>query len=146
MEKELAAVYKELANKIIEMIPTQWCKVYFLGEAGKGKSNCSLVFYYKENESVDKFIRQSDIKYKYNMSEDVYDKMNGEIQRVLLKIYDCFTANGQKPWEQLSMSFDSSGKFNVDFDYEILSEGKYDEISREVIWAYEQFGYMPAKG
>ena len=145
MEKELAILYNELANKIIEMIPTQWCKVYFLGEVEKGKLSWNSIFYYKD-DSDEKFIRQDDIKYKYNMAKDIYDKMDDNIQDVMLKIYDCFIENGQKPWEQLSMSFDSSGKFSIDLGYGILSEGKYSQIDREVIWAYNKFGYIPEKG
>ena len=40
-----------------------------------------------------------------------------EYNKPKLKIYDCFIDNGQEPWEQLSMSFDSLGKFNIDYDY-----------------------------
>ena len=146
MEKKLAILYNELANKIIAMIPTSWNKVYFLGDVEKGRISCSSIFYYNENDNEKNYIRQYDIKYKYNISEDVFSKKNWEIQKIMLKIYDCFIDNGQEPWEQLSMSFDSSGKFNIDFDYKILSKSEYAQIDREVIWAYNQFGYMPEVG
>ncbi|MBR1737397.1 MAG: DUF600 family protein, partial [Firmicutes bacterium] len=83
MEKDLAILYNELANKIIAMIPTKWNKVYFLGDVEKGRISCSSIFYYNENENEKKFIRQYDIKYKYNISEDVISKNNWEIQKIM---------------------------------------------------------------
>ena len=146
MEKNLAVLYNELANKIIKMIPTEWYKVYFLGEIAKNKNSWNSIFYYKENEVDKKYIRQYEIRHKYNIPKNLYDKINWEIQEILLKVYDCFIDNGQEPWEQLSMSFDSLGKFNIDYDYKILSESEYTQIDREVIWAYNQFGYIPEEG
>jgi len=64
----------------------------------------------------------------------------------LLEIYDCFTDNGQAPWEQMSLSVNQSGKFKVNYLYDVMSEKDGGQLVRELIWAHDTFGYAPTEG
>jgi len=54
--------------------------------------------------------------------------------------------NGQVPWEQLSFSADQSGKFKVNYLYDVMNEKDGGQLVRELIWARDTFGYEPKEG
>lgn len=145
MESKLAALYNELTQKVISMIPVSWETVYFLGEVEKGKSSWSSVFYFKETGS-EEFIKSHNIPDNYDVSEDTYDELLDEACEILLKIYDCFLENSKEPWEQLSLTVNSTGSFNIDYFYDKISNSGKGPMEREIIWAYDTFGNIPKDG
>ena len=52
-----------------------------------------------------------------------------------------FIDNNQEPWTNFTMSFDNTGKFNINFDYDNLSNTNSHE--RKTIWDYKHLGIMP---
>ncbi len=144
-ESRLTEYYSEIANKLNEMIPCEWEQIYYLGEVEAERSGWSSVFYFKPVDS-DEFVRSYDIPDKYDVSEEIYDQLRNEADEILLEIYDCFVQDSQEPWEQLSLSLDSTGRFNMNYLYDAISGNARGPMEREVIWAYDTFGYMPKEG
>lgn len=145
MEQQLATLYNKLADKIISMIPVKWNKIYYLGEVEKGKLSWSSVFYFEEINSKE-IVKSHGIPEKYNVSEKIYDELLDELDVILIEIYDCFIKNNQEPWEQLSFELDMAGKFKIDYLYNKISNTEDDQLQREIIWAYETFGFKPKEG
>jgi len=145
MEEKLAELYKGLAEKITSMIPTQWNQLYYLGEVEKGKQSWSSVFYFTD-ESDGKTVKSHDIPAVYNVSQQSYSKLLSEVSSLLIALYDCFAANEQELWEQVSFVLSNNGKFKVDFTYNVMHEKDGGQSMRELIWAYETFGFVPREG
>lgn len=145
MENQLAKIYQDIAQKINAMIPTVWDEFYYLGEVEEGKASWSSAFYYVES-NTNTIVDGNDIPTKYNVSQQIYDELLSELSGLLLKLYKCFEDNEQTLWEQVSLTVSSSGKFNVDFFYEVINEDDGGQLQREIIWAYETFGFVPTEG
>lgn len=145
MEKQFAELYRQIAEKIVFMIPTKWTNLYYLGEVEKGKQSWSSVFYFYDAEkgTVE---RSHEIPSVYNISQDVYQKLLSELDSLLLALYDSFADNGQMLWEQVSLSVSDTGAFNVDFDYDVMHEDDGGPIRRELMWAHKTFEYVPKEG
>ncbi len=142
MERELAELYNKLANQIADMIPVEWDDVNYLGEVEKGGRSWSSTFYFRDVEKDEK-ICSGRIPITYKVSERIYLDLLLELNKILMEIYACFVKNGQEPWEQLSLYFSGDGKFEIEFFYDVMNEKDGGQISREVIWAYNTFGYIP---
>lgn len=145
MENKLAVLYNKLGSKIVSTIPEKWEKIYFLGEVGNGKTSRSSVFYFME-PGADQYTVSYNIPERYKVSEEIYEQLMDEAEKILLEIYDCFVESNQEPWEQLSMSIDNAGKFNIDYSYGTISGSDKGPMEREMIWAYEAFGNLPEEG
>lgn len=145
MEKKLAELYNELATKIVSMIPVNWEKLYYLGEVESNKLSWSSVFYF-EDEKTKETIKSHEIPERFNVSEEIYNQLLEQANEILIKIYDCFIENGQEPWEQLSLSVDNEGDFSIDYLYEKMKNNDLGQMEREIIWAFETFGYKPKEG
>ena len=51
-----------------------------------------------------------------------------------------------KAGEQLSFSVEQSGKFKVNYLYDVMNEKDGGQFVRELIWARDTFGYAPKEG
>ena len=145
METKLSELYNELAQTIDSMIPTEWVQLYFLGEVEKNRASCGNVFYFTTSDS-DSFKCSYNIPELYDVSEDICDELIYDLSRTVVKIYDCFLEYQQPPWEQMSLSLSSDGKFKIDYNYDVMHENDGGPSGREAVWAYETFGYIPADG
>lgn len=145
MEKELAKLYNELATKLVSMIPEGWEKIYYLGEVESNKLSWSSVFYFVDDKAKE-VIKSHEIPERYNVSEEIYNQLLEETSEILIKIYDCFIENGQEAWDQLSLSVNNEGDFNIDYFYEKMKDSDFGQMEREIIWAFETFGYKPKEG
>jgi len=145
METKLAVLYQELAQIIDSMIPCDWSQIYYLGEVEKGRQSCGSVFYFSSTDS-DNYWRSFEIPKNFGVSEKVFDDLWGELVDVLLEIYDCFIENDQQPWEQFCLSLSNTGKFNIEFNYDVMHDNDGGSLRREVGWAYETFGLEPTEG
>lgn len=143
MEQQLAALYSKLARQMVAMIPAEWDIVHYLGEIEKGKASYSSVFYFRD-KATGEFIQSHSIKKRYQVPKNVYMGQWMGLNKILLEIYDCFADHGQPLWEQLSLSLESSGKFKVNYLYDVI--GDNEPMTREIVWAYKTFGLMPPEG
>lgn len=121
MENQLAVLYNEIAQKIDSMIPTEWDKLFYLGEVEKEKISWSSAFYFIES-NTGMMIDGNVIPTKYSVSQQIYDKLLSELNGLLIELYTCFENNEQELWEQISLTLNSNGKFNVDFLYDVMNE------------------------
>lgn len=144
MENVLARLYNELAVKIISMIPASWEEIHYLGEVSAEKTSCSSVFYFRESETGE-FIKSHEIPKRYHVSRGIYNELMQEEDQILLKIYDVFLKNHQEPWDQLRLSLNRNGDFDINYMYH-MQDDKFGQVKREVIWAYEAFDFIPKEG
>lgn len=145
MEKQLSEIYNKLANKIASVIPVEWEKLYYLGEVEKDKQSWSSVMYFVDANN-NEVIKSHNIPERYGVSEEIYEELLEEIDDNLIELYDCFQLNGQKAWEQVSLTLSNDDDFKIDYFYDKMDDSEDGQVEREVVWAYETFGFMLVKG
>lgn len=69
-----------------------------------------------------------------------------ELNKIMLEVLDCFEAHGQAPWEQMSLSVERSGKFKINYNYDVMTDQDGGQLVRELMWARNTFGYEPEEG
>ena len=145
MQRRVNLWYSKLAKHIVAMIPVKWDAVHYLGEVEKGKQSYSSVFYFRDISSGE-FVKSNNMPKIYQIPKSSYMVQWSQLNNILLEIYDCFAENGQAPWEQLSFSVEPSGKFKVNYLYDVMNEKDGGQLVRELIWARDTFGYAPKEG
>ncbi|MDR2889379.1 MAG: antitoxin YezG family protein [Lachnospiraceae bacterium] len=146
MEGQLNQLYNKIANQVISMIPTDWEKIYFLGEVEKEQSSVSSIFYFLDS-ATNQMVRCHSIPDIYNVSEEIFDDMASELIYMVLELNNCFKENEQELWEQVVLMVEKDGTFSVDFNYDVMDkDDDGGQLYREVIWAYKTCGYVPAEG
>ena len=138
---KLNELYGKMANHINNMIPVDWEELYCMGEVAQEDGSNSVVFYFKEKDGED-FIRSYDIARIYNESEEMHKNWKSELRSMIVEINQCFKDYEQEPWDRLTLKLDSTGAFNIDFEYDVTTGTFGGPVEREVVWAYENFGYV----
>ncbi|MDI5790415.1 DUF600 family protein [Bacillus licheniformis] len=59
----------------------------------------------------------------------------------LEKLWYEFKNSDQETWTSLSMIIHSDGEFNIDYDYEDLSDA--DDYERRIVWEHKYLGLWP---
>lgn len=145
LEEQLSPLYPPLARQIAAMTPADWEILWFLGEVEPGKASYSNVFYIREAGSG-RIVRSNDFSKVYGVPNAAYIDQWSKLNDRMLEIYQCFLDNGHKPWEQMTMTLERSGKFNIHFNYDNVHAAGGGQPDREVLWAYRTFGYRPEEG
>lgn len=145
LEERLSPLYPKLVRQAVSMTPVEWDMLYYLGEVEPGKASYSSVFYIRESKTGN-IVQSNEFPKIYGVSNADYMTQWIKLNDILLEIYQCFVDGGHKPWEQLSLTLEKTGKFNIHFNYDSVHANSDGQPSREVLWAYQTFGYMPEEG
>lgn len=135
--KAMGILYQEIAEKIQEIIPDTWSKVYLYAEVLK---DSSMVYFYFYN-SVGKLVYSENISENYNVSEEIYDKLLFELFDLFEKLHKEYKDNNQEVWTNLTLILEETGKIQIEFDYENVLELSTTE--RQIIWEYKNLGLIP---
>lgn len=137
-EEQLERLYQQIAEVVAETIPEEWSKIYLYGEIVEG-SQTAYFYYYPEGS--DKPIYSHEITELFTVSELEYTEKWHRLVDFIQELWRAFKDNGQDPWTNLTMVFDRIGKFNIDFNYDDLSNT--DPHQRKTIWKYVHLGIIP---
>jgi len=138
IEKQLSALYQQIAEVIDDTIPEEWTKVFLYGEIVEGSQTAYFYYYPLESDGP---VYSHDITEIFNVSESEYAERWSQLLDVLQKLLLVFKNNNQQPWTNLTLTLESSGKFNIDFNYDDLSIE--DSHERKTIWKYKHLGIIP---
>ena len=139
-EEKLNEMYQEIANKINEMIPVEWDKVYtkaYIDDQGG-----EVFFNFIQSDSNDIHYYTS-IPDDYNVSERIFDELSDELYENFDRLRELFIENNQEPWTSCEFDFTNEGKLNVAFDYIDWKNSDFGQISREYYYEYKKFGIIP---
>ncbi|GIN95556.1 hypothetical protein J6TS1_14260 [Siminovitchia terrae] len=137
-EEQLDRLYQQIAEVVVETIPEEWSKVYLYGEVVEG-SQTAYFYYYPEGNN--KPIYSHEITELFTVSEFEYTEKWHRLIDFIQELWRAFKDNGQEPWTNLTMAFDKIGKFNIDFNYDDLSN--IDPHERKTIWKYKHLDIIP---
>ncbi|WP_179393818.1 immunity protein YezG family protein [Lacticaseibacillus absianus] len=141
LEQEIQAVYQEIAEKVVSMMPiSEWSDFYFWGQVSDGVS--SAEFYYRGSVNAP-YQDSGRIATDYHTSERGYlDDL-----RVLIKLAEknakIFQSYNQEPWTWMAMHVDSSGHLSVDYTYTDWENSFLDNGIQEMYFKHLYLGEAP---
>ena len=139
-EENLNKMYQEIANKINEMIPVEWERVYTMAYIDEGGGE---VFFNYITPGSDDLHYYTDIPKDYNVSERIFDELSDELYENFDRLRELFIENNQEPWTSCEFDFNNEGKLNVSFDYIDWKNSGFGQISRDYYYEYKKFGIIP---
>ena len=139
-EENLNKMYQEIANKINEMIPVEWDKVYTMAYIDEGGGE---VFFNYTTPGSDDLHYYTDIPKDYNVSEEIFDELSDELYDLFETLRGSFKENNQEPWTSCEFDFNKEGKLNVFFAYIDWKNSEFGPLARERYYEYKKFGIVP---
>lgn len=137
-EAQLNCIYQKITDVITQTLPEKWTKVYLYAEIIEGVRK-SYFFYYPADKNDPIYCH--DIPEIFDVSENEYDKLWYLSLDYLKELWLEFKKLDRSPWTSLTMSFDYTGKFKIEYDYEDLSNA--DDHERMLVWEYNYLGLVP---
>jgi uncharacterized protein (TIGR01741 family) len=131
MENKLSDLYQQVAQTAINMIPEEWTNVILYGEVSKELRK--VAFYYYPKNRIEP-VYYSQIWDELGFDKQTFDKLWDEIIEYLQSIQDLFINHGQEPWSNLTMRFDSNGKFSIEYHYDDFTD--IDSYTTIMMWKH----------
>jgi hypothetical protein len=127
--EKIEAVYTEIANKIVEMIPFEWSKLLLFSEVEEGANSIHYVIYEKETQELKE---SESLINEYGISRKEEMKQSVQLSRLITKLSKAFEDEGLEKWNLMTFILENTGKFKIDFEYVILEDS--DVITRREAW------------
>jgi hypothetical protein len=119
MEMKLHELYTQITQKIHEMIPEEWDSVIVYSEISDELRKAA--FYYYPSSSIFP-VYCCDIWDKLGHDYDKYKSQLRTLISYFKLLHQTFIDYGQEPWSNLTMRFDSNGKFSIEYHYDDFTD------------------------
>ncbi|KAF2421765.1 antitoxin YezG family protein [Bacillus subtilis] len=137
-ENKLNTLYQKIAETVVETIPEAWSKVFIYGEILEDVQKGFFYYYPEGNESP---VYCHDIPEIFEVEKEDYRNLWRQLIDNLKELWKEFRDNEQETWTSLTMMIQSDGEFNIDYDYEDLSDA--DDYERRIVWEHRHLGLWP---
>ncbi|NPC92336.1 DUF600 family protein [Bacillus sp. WMMC1349] len=137
-ENGLNTIYQKIAETIVETIPEEWSKVFIYGEI---LEDVRKGFFYYYPDGSDSPVHSHNIPELFEIEKEEYRKLWRLLIDNLSELWYEFKNSDQEAWTNLTMIIQSDGEFNIDYNYEDLSEA--DDYERRIIWKHDYLGLWP---
>lgn len=117
--EKIDCCYQDIVDEIDDIIPEDWDKVLLYANIGDDMSSF-FFYYYPHNSSNPVF--SEDIVAKSAVNRMTYNLKHYRLLKILEALRQAFMDYGQKLWTNLTLVIDHTGKFNVDYNYDDVSE------------------------
>lgn len=138
--KKMGVIYREIANKLNEIIPDEWSKIYLYGEVLEDSRE---VYFYFDSITSNDIVYGNDIPKTYNVDKKIYRQLLRELTKFIVDLHVEYKENNDMKWTNLTFLLDSSGKFNIKFNYDDILKSPFLSGERQIIWEYEVLGIEP---
>ena len=132
--KKMRDIYGEIANKLYEIIPDKWNKIYLYGEV---LADYREVYFYFESMTSNDIVYGHDIPRTYNVDKKKYRQLSRELTKYVLDLNIEYKEKNDIVWTNVTLLLDSSGKFNIKFNYDDILKSSFSSGERQVIWEHE---------
>lgn len=112
-------LYSEIANKLNQIIPTEWSKILFYVEIEPGVINHYYCFYEEDSGNLVQF---GDIAEKYSIDENALKLEELKLTSFAEELNNEFENNNQNRWTNMTFILERSGEFHLEYGYENLNE------------------------
>jgi uncharacterized protein (TIGR01741 family) len=112
-------LYSEIANKLNEIIPTEWSKILFYAEVEPEVVNHYYCFYEADSGNLVQF---GDIVDKYGINENELKLEELKLTSLAEELNNEFANNNQRRWTTMTFILERNGEFHIDYSYENLND------------------------
>ena len=141
-EENLNKMYQEIANKINEMIPMEWERVYTMAYMNEESEE---VFFNYTTPGSEELHYYTAIPKEHSVSKKIFDGLLDELYECFEKLRDLFKEENQEPWTSCEFDFNNEGKLNVSFDYIDWKKSEFGHLARVFYHQYKKSGILPEK-
>jgi uncharacterized protein (TIGR01741 family) len=138
-DAKVGAIFQEIAQIVIDMIPEKWAKVYLYSEVEEERQG--TFFYYYPTTGKEP-VYSLDIPELFHVDEDEFDQLKDQLYQYVENLWNVFKQSEHEPWSTLTMIMEE-GKFKSQFGYEDLSAPDTDFFTRRLAWRYHHLGIAP---
>lgn len=138
--KKMGEIYGKIANKVNDIIPDKWGKVWLYGEV---LDDSSEVYFYFNSITHKKIIYSHDIPNEYKVNNAMYEDLLLELVDIIQELNLEYKENNEIVWTNLTFLLDSTGKFNIKYNYDDVLNSEFTAGERQIIWEYEILGVEP---
>lgn len=136
--EKIVGQIEKISNQLHLIIPEPWDKILLYSEVTEWSNRTFFYYFPHLSESP---IYSLDLEEMAICDEDEVNLQLHQLYEDLRQLWNEFKNQKQQPWTNLTLELTSNGKFNVEYDYEDLSNE--DSYKQQVIWEYENLGKMP---
>ena len=141
-EENLNKMYQEIANKINEMIPVEWERVYTMAYMNEESEE---VFFNYTTPGSEELHYYTAIPKEHSVSKKIFDGLLDELYECFEKLRDLFKEENQEPWTSCEFDFNNEGKLNVSFGYIDWKKSEFGHLARVFYHQYKKSGILPEK-
>lgn len=141
-ETELNRLYKEIAQQVNDMIPTEWDNFWFNGEV---KDEEGGVFFFFKPKGEEQHIYSHYIPKLYSVDKRAYNNELHRLFKLTVELQKVLIDNDQEPWFSVTLILDHTGKLNVHFDYTNWHESGFGPTDRIKYFEYKYINQNEAQ-
>ncbi|MCI6693247.1 MAG: antitoxin YezG family protein [Clostridium sp.] len=138
--KKMGELYVDIANKVNEIIPDKWEKIWLYAEVLDDSSEVYFYFYSKISKKI---IYSHDIPNKYKVNNGIYEDLLFELLDIIQELNSEYKQNNESVWTNLTFLLDNTGKFKIKYNYDDVLKSEFTSGERQIIWEYEVLGVEP---
>ncbi|MCM2985037.1 antitoxin YezG family protein [Bacillus safensis] len=138
---KMSELYKEIAENINEIIPTEWHKVWLYSEVLNDSSE--VAFYFCTDK--EKYFYGHNIPDDFQVSERVYVNILIRMQELFIQLREEFIKHNEQVWTTATLELEHTGKLSIEFGYDDVLNSGLNGSQRKAIWAYENLGIYPKR-
>lgn len=135
---KIEELYQLIGGKMYDIIPDKWIKVYLYAEV---LQDSKTLYFYFESTTRNKLVYCHDIPEEFGVNERIYWDLHRELIKCFEDLHEEFKVHSPQAWTNLTMYLDSTGKFNMDYNYDDISE--LSPTQQLTIWKYKVLGIYP---
>lgn len=129
-------LYGELAERLNEIIPVNWDKIYLRSEVEAGAVELTYWFI---DSSTKEVVQNFDMTTKYGIDRKIEKLAFIEMTDIIEKIKDALNEEGNPTFSVFTFILDNEGRFKTKYDYINLEESTV--LERREAWVKE---YLPS--
>ncbi|MGY0691945.1 immunity protein YezG family protein [Virgibacillus sp. FSP13] len=130
--KIMEQIYQQIADTLVNTIPEEWNKIHLYAEVRKGYRK---VFFYYFPEAGGEPVYSLDIPDLFNVDEDEFEDLEDNLYNCFSSLRKEFKEQEQEEWTNLTFTLDNTGKMNIDYSYDDVSQ--MDPIEKQEKWEAE---------
>lgn len=139
IETQIQNKVKELLDKIIESIPTNWNSLFVHLEMAEGGG--TVYFFFKEEGESD-YHYSVQIPDEFNYSKKTFTQQYREQFGLCKELWNIFSKNELEVWSNATISL-LGGKMSLTFDYTPWTESKFGPSDTLYYFMYQNLAYFP---
>ncbi|PRS84555.1 TIGR01741 family protein [Bacillus velezensis] len=133
-------LYQLISQNLNDIIPCEWTKIYLYAEV---LDDSTMVLFHFRTPENNQIIYSQDIPSHYNVSKDIFKTLLRELRELFEELKTEHRNNNDDVWTNLTLTLDSSGEFQLDYNYDDILTSELDGYERIAIWEYKNLGILP---